>query len=89
MDNEGISELGVEIARPKVGGDILRDRRREFESLEEEVALRMECSKEVITVAEQAISSEFEIEGRRNRLEEKKRTLEMGLGMVDIVRVTE
>jgi hypothetical protein len=43
----------------------------------------------VITVAEQAIILKFEIVGGRNRLKEKKRALEMGLGMVDIVRVTE
>lgn len=89
MDNEGVSELGVEIARPEEGRDILRDGRCEFESLEEKVALGREGSKEVITVAEQAISPELEVEGGRNRLKEEERALEMGLGMVDIVRVTE
>lgn len=66
LDNEGVSELRVEVAGPEVSREILRDRGSELESLEEEVALRREGSKEVITVAEQAESPELEIEGGRN-----------------------
>lgn len=89
LDDEGVSELRVEVAGPEVSRDILRDRGSELESLEEEVALRREGGEEVITVAEQAESPELEIEGGRNRLEEEERALEMGLGVVDVVRVTE
>lgn len=89
LDNEGVSELRVEVARPEVSREILRDRGSELEGLEEEVALRREGSEEVITVAEQAESPELEIEGGRNRLEEEERALEMGLCVVDVVRVTE
>lgn len=89
LDNEGVSELRVEVTRPEVSREILRDRGSELESLEEEVALRREGSEEVITVAEQAESPELEIEGGRDRLEEEERALEVGLCVVDVVRVTE
>jgi hypothetical protein len=42
LDNERVSELRVEIARPEVRRNILRDRRCEFESLDKKVALRRE-----------------------------------------------
>lgn len=89
LDDESVSELRVEITRPEVSREILRDRGSELESLEEEVALRREGSEEVITVAEQAESPELEIEGGRDGFEEEEGALEMGLGVVDVVRVTE
>lgn len=89
LDDEGVSELRVEVAGPEESREILRDRGSEVESLEEEVALRREGGEEVVTVAEQAESAELEIEGGRDRLEEEERALEMGLGVVDVVRVTE
>lgn len=54
-----------------------------------DLLLGRDSADEVVTLAEQAVSSELQIEAGRYRLEEELRALEVRLGVVDVVGVLE
>lgn len=53
----------------------------------EDLLLRGNGADEMVALAEEAVSAALEIEAGRDGLEEKLRALEVGLGVVDVVRV--